>query len=452
MTTRPSTVDRELSDHALGLCQQLIRLDTTNPPGNERAAAELVAEQLAEEGLEPKLLEAAPGRANVVTRLSGNGQAAPLLLTAHLDVVEADASQWRYPPFSGEIADGCLWGRGAIDMKNMAAMCTAIMCRLAREKVPLVRDVIFAAVADEETGCQYGSAWLCDEHPDLVRAEYAIGEGGGFNIFLGSKPFITVQVAEKGCCWVKARVTGQPGHGSMPREDSAIVKLAQAVTRLAEKGLPPHRTPVVSEFLKAIRSAQPAWLRPVIGALSASGALPGLVRRIPDKSVARGMSAMLANTASPTVLRAGQKTNVIPGEAEMEIDGRVLPGQTDADFLRELGAVLGPDWEMQVLMSSPPVQTVPMHSALYQTIAEVLEQREPDATTVPYLLPGYTDAKSFTRLGARWYGFSPVKLPRGMRFADLFHGHDERIPIDGLRWGTEVLAEVVTRFATTGCS
>jgi len=438
--------DAELCDHAVDLCQRLLRIDTTNPPGQEREAAELLATELLAAGLEPTVLESAPGRANVVVRHKGTGAKPPLLLTAHLDVVEADASQWRYPPFSGTIAEGCLWGRGAIDMKNHAAMSVALLSRLAREGRKLDRDVIFAGVADEEAGCEFGSGWLCDHHPDLVRAEYAIGEGGGFNLNLGGKRFFTVQVAEKGFCWVRARVRGEPGHGSMPRADSAVVKLAQGIARLA-KGLPPHRTRVVGEFLSTIASAQPALVKPLLAAVTKTDVLPRLLKLLPDAGVARALGAMLSNTASATVVRAGNKTNVIPGLAEVEIDGRTLPGQTDRDFLRELGEILGPEFELEVMRSAPPVETEPVRSPLYDRILEVLREREPDATPVPYMIPGFTDAKSFTRLGARWYGFSPVKLPPGMRFADMFHGHDERIPIDGLRWGTEVLTDVVCRFA-----
>ena len=324
--------DRELCDHAVDLCQRLLRIDTTNPPGNEIVAAELVAEELSAAGLEPVVLESAPTRGNVVARLKGSGAKPPLLLTAHLDVVEADPTQWRYPPFAGDIAEGCLWGRGAIDMKNMAAMSVAILCRLAREGVSLERDLIFAGVADEEAGCHYGSAWLCEEHPDLVRSEYAIGEGGGFNLFLGGKRFFTVQVAEKGYCWVTGRVRGEPGHGSMPREDSAIIKMSEGLARLGKRGLPPHPTRVVKKFLQALAGTQPGVVRGLLGAIHDSGMLRRLVTKMPDKGVARGVAAMLANTASPTILAAGTKTNVIPGVAEVRIDGRTLPGQSNEDF------------------------------------------------------------------------------------------------------------------------
>src|SRR5690606_27409960 len=224
----------ELCHDAQEMCQALLRMDTTNPPGNERPAADYLHSKLKEVGYETTLLESAPGRANLVCRYRGTGEAAPLLLAAHLDVVEAQPELWKYPPFSGVIAEGCLWGRGAIDMKNMAAMSAAIMRRLARDKTRLRRDVIFAAVADEEAGCDHGSRFLVEEHPELVRAEYALGESGGFSLNLGGTTFYPIQVAEKGVCWLRAVARGEPGHGSMPRDDSAVVKLGEAMARIGK--------------------------------------------------------------------------------------------------------------------------------------------------------------------------------------------------------------------------
>jgi len=437
--------DTELAEHAFRLCQQLLRIDTTNPPGNERPAAELLAEELAEAGLDPMLLESAPRRGNVIARLRGTGEKPPLLLTAHLDVVEADPSFWDHPPFCGEVYDGCLWGRGAVDMKNMAAMSVAIITRLARERVKPKRDLIFAGVADEEAGCRYGSLWLCEHHPDLVRSEFAIGEGGGFNIQVAGKSFFTVQVAEKGVCWVRARATGEPGHGSMPREDSALVRLADAIARLGKKGLPRHASEPVEEFVGALASHLPTPVRPLIKMLGSPTLGPAVLRLLPDPSVRRAFGALLGNTASPTVFHAGAKTNVIPGVAEAEIDGRILPGQTKSDFMRELAAVLGEEIELDVIHTLPPVVTKPKESSLYSIIQEVMGERVPDAPVVPFILQGFTDAKAFTSIGAKWYGFAPVKLPPSLRFADMFHGHNERIPVEGLAWGTETLTRVVRR-------
>lgn len=438
--------DRALEEHAFRLCQELLRIDTTNPPGNERPAADLVAKEFRDAGLDPIVLESAPTRGNVVVRLKGNGKKRPLLLTGHLDVVEHDPGKWKHPAFAGEVHEGCLWGRGALDMKNFVAMSVAIITRLAREGAVPDRDIIFAGVADEEAGCKYGSLWLCENHRELVDAEYAIGEGGGFHISVAGKRFFTVQVAEKGVCWVKATFHGEPGHGSMPREDSAVIKMAEGIARLGKQGLPSHATPVVEEFLDAVSASQPKIVGTLLKRVLAGPLGPRVAKLLPDPSVRRGFTAMLGNTASPTVIRAGNKTNVIPGIAEAEIDGRILPGQTEADFLRELHAVLGHECDLEVMHSLPPVVTYPKESELYDTLLAVMGEVEPETPVVPYMLPGFTDAKAFTQIGAKWYGFAPVKLPPEIRFADLFHGHDERIPVDGLAWGTRVLADVVTRF------
>lgn len=433
------------------MCQHLLRIDTTNPPGNERPAADYLAGKLREVGYEVTVLESAPTRANLVARYRGTGAAAPLLLSAHLDVVEADASKWRQPPFSGVIAEGCLWGRGAIDMKNMAAMSVAIMRKLAVEKPALARDVIFAGVADEEAGCDMGSRFLVEQHPELVRAEYAIGESGGFSLHLAGATFYPVQVAEKGLCWVRARFTGEPGHGSMPRPDSAVVKMAAALATLGKTTLPVHATRYVQDFLAAVAARQPRAAQPLLRLLTQPQLLSLVLRMLPGLGTARSLGALLSNTASPTVVRAGNKTNVIPGVAEVEIDGRTLPGQSDEDFLRELRAVLGPDVELEIIRSAPATVTEPVASPLYDVIARQIVAHEPDAVVVPYMIPGFTDAKYFTQLGARWYGFSPVRLEKdsGLRFADMFHGHDERIPVAGLHWGTRVLDAVVHEFAET---
>ena len=437
--------DPELAEHAFRLCQRLLRIDTTNPPGNELPAAELLAEELRGAGLEPVVLESAPGRGNVVARLQGTGQQPPLLLTAHLDVVEADPSAWDHPPFCGEVHDGCLWGRGAIDMKNMAAMSVAIMTRLAREGVRPERDLIFAGVADEEAGCRQGSLWLCQNHADLVRSEFAIGEGGGFNIQVAGKSFFTVQVAEKGVCWVNARARGEPGHGSMPREDSAVVQLSEAIARLGRQGLPRHSSEPVQAFVEGLASHLPKPLRPFIRMLGSPTFGPAMLNLLPNPGVKRAFRALQGNTASPTVLRAGSKTNVIPGLAEAKIDGRILPGQTKEGFLRELGEVLGAGIELEVTHSLPPMVTEPRESSLYSLIHQVMAERAADVPTVPFILQGFTDAKAFTSIGAKWYGFAPVKLPPTLRFAEMFHGHNERIPVDGLAWGTHTLMQLVRR-------
>jgi acetylornithine deacetylase/succinyl-diaminopimelate desuccinylase-like protein len=396
----------------------------------------------------PLLVGETPDRKNVIARLQGDGTKPPLLLAAHLDVVPAEPESWRHPPFGGEIHDGYIWGRGAIDMKHMAVMSALVIARLKQEGVKLARDLIFAGVADEEAGCEHGSRWLVDHHPDRVRAEYALGEAGGFSVRLNGRVLYPIQVAEKGAVWMKLRATGRPGHGSMPRENNAVAKIGAAVAKLAATRLPQHRTAVVDRYLRAVAKTQKFPASLLLPRLHNRAVANFLLKRAPDKGVAAAMAAMLSNTAVPTVLRAGGKTNVIPGYAEAWVDGRSLPGQTAQDLLREIKEIIGHDFEIDVEYDAPPVEIDPQ-SPLWDTMVAGLKKHDPEGVAVPYLAPGFTDAKSWSRLGTRSYGFMPLRFPDdGTRFADLFHGHDERIPVDGLVWGVQVLYDVVRAFVT----
>jgi len=437
----------DLGEQAVRHLQALLRIDTTNPPGNETPAAEYLADLLREGGLEPTLLGPTPSRQSVTARLRGTGEKPPLLLHAHLDVVPVERERWSRDPFGGEIHDGYLWGRGAIDMKHMAIMSALVLGRLARDGRRLSRDLIFAGVADEEAGCDDGSKWLADHHPDRFRAEYAVGEAGGFTVWIDGRPIYPVQVAEKGVVWMKLRARGTPGHGSMPRDDNAVVRLSEAIARLGRARLPHHLTPPARTYLDTLASGQP-FPKSLILRLLKRPALADRVLRLLPASVALPLRAILANTAAPTVLRAGYKVNVIPGEAEAEVDGRSLPGQSTADLVAEVQAVVGREIEVLVARELPPVET-PAPSPLWDAIVQTLGEHHPGALVVPTLVPGFTDAKHWSRLGARCYGFFPVRFPEdGPRFTDLFHGHDERIPVDGLKWGVRVLHDFVVRFAT----
>ncbi|HEX4456613.1 MAG TPA: M20/M25/M40 family metallo-hydrolase [Polyangia bacterium] len=439
---------QELGDDAVRHLQALIRIDTTNPPGNETPAAEYLAELLTQSGLQPQLIGETPKRQNVIARLKGNGSKAPLLLAAHLDVVEAEPESWKHPPFSGEIHDGYIWGRGAIDMKHMAVMCALVIARLKREGLALERDLIFAGVADEEAGCDHGSRWLVDNHPDLVRAEFSLGEAGGFSVRMNGRVIYPIQVAEKGTVWMKLRATGRPGHGSMPRENNAVAKIGAAIAKIAATKLPPHKTAVVERYLRAIAATQKFPASMLLPKLHNRAVANFLLSKVPDRGVAAALAATLSNTAVPTVLRAGAKTNVIPGFAEAWVDGRSLPGQSAQDLVREIKDVIGHDIEIDVERDMPPVEIDPQ-SPLWDLMVAALKKHDPEGVPVPYLAPGFSDAKSWSRLGTRCYGFMPVRFPDdGVRFADLFHGHDERIPVEGLRWGVQVLYDVVRAFVT----
>ncbi|MGO8999262.1 MAG: M20/M25/M40 family metallo-hydrolase [Polyangiaceae bacterium] len=463
---------RAEGDRCIALLQDLLRIPTvnrgTNEPGdgNERPAAERIAEYLREAGVEPRFFEKTPGRTNLVARLKSNPgkgdkrdkrdngdgtERGPLLLNAHLDVVEADATRWKHPPFAGEIHDGWLWGRGAIDMKHMAAMSACVVALLAREKPDLQRDLIFAAVADEEAACNQGSLFLVSDHPDEVRAEYALGEIGGFSLHLFGRTFYPIQVAEKGICWVRATFDGTPGHGSLPDPKSSVNRLARAVARLSRRRMPMHPTPLVRSFLEQIAAEIPRPQRDVMRRLTtpqvASLILDYLVR---DPDQRRSFGAMLSNTASPTILKAGRKVNVIPGRASVDLDGRVLPGETEASFLRELREALGPDARgarVEVLESRPPTETSP-NTPLFSHLARTLRKHDPGGIPLPYMIPGFTDAQAYARLGTKCYGFAPIRFEAGgdASFSRMYHGDDERIPVEGLRWGLRVLYEAVRGF------
>lgn len=432
---------------ATGYLQQLLRIDTTNPPGNERAAADFLSQILTREGLTPQLLEPAPGRANVVCRYATGGTDGPLLLSSHVDVVPAEAQHWTHPPFGGVIADGQIWGRGALDMKSMTIYQLMTLLLLKRQGQRTRRDVILAATADEEVGCLYGSAYLVERHPDLIRAEYALNEVGGMTLHIGAQRLYPIEVAQKGIVWVNVRARGTPGHGSKPHADMAIAQLARAATRLATHRLPLHRTPAALDFVRAVADASPVPQRWWLRGITLPGLGPLCARGLPLNQQTAFLLATLHNTACPTSLTAGSGAtmNVIPSEAVMGVDGRILPGQTQASFLAELQALLGSGYEYEVVRYREPLEQ-PRDTPLYTTIERVVTEADPGARAVPFMITGFDDAHFYKRLGIVTYGFQPLRCPRGFDVANLAHAHDERIPLDGFHWGVRTFYEVVQRF------
>ncbi len=430
--------------------QALLRLDTTNPPGNELIAAHYLAGVLTAEGFDPIVLESAPNRGNVIARLKGTGELPPLLLYAHTDVVPAEAEHWSHPPFAGEIADGYVWGRGAADMKDTVAEYLMVLLLLKRQGMRLRRDVIFAATADEEIGGLdgYGVSWLVRHHPDLLRAEFGLSEVGGYNADFGGQRAYMIQVAEKGACWLKMRVRGRPGHGALPHDDNAVLHLARGLRKLALEGLPYHLCGSAAGFLDAASRATAANpLGDLLYSLKTPvGAERAFQVELQNHELRPFLHAMLHNTATPTGLKAGIKTNVIPAVAEATIDGRVLPGFNTEDLLRELRAVLGDAFEFELTLESPPLET-PHDTPLFALMETVLREHDPRTDAVlPYMMSGATDAKYLAMIGVPTYGFAPLQLPPDMRLMEMFHAHDERAPIEGLGWGVRVLYDVVQRY------
>lgn len=425
----------EPGHEVVDLCQALIRIDTSNTgdPDTtrpERPAAEWVAERLAEVGIEPQLRESAPGRTSVVARIEGTdpGRGA-LLVHGHLDVVPADPDEWSVPPFAAELRDGYLWGRGAVDMKDFDAMVLAVVRGWARTGYRPPRDIVLAFTADEEAGSTFGARFLVERHPELLAGcTEAIGEVGGYSVTVSEDlRLYPLQIAEKGIDWIRLHATGTPGHGSMLHEDNAVTAIAEAVARLGRHRFPVEVTPAVQAFLEQVSEVLGVPLDPddpeaVIAKL-------GPVSRI--------VGATLRNTANPTRLSAGYKENVIPGRASAAVDCRSLPGRTE-DLLAEVREIVGPEIEIEYVQRQPAVETT-FDGPLVEAMAAALRAADPGARAVPYMLSGGTDAKAFSTLGIRCFGFSPLRLPADLNFAALFHGVDERVPVVGLQFGVRVL-------------
>jgi acetylornithine deacetylase/succinyl-diaminopimelate desuccinylase-like protein len=435
------------TDEALVHFKELLRIDTTNPPGNERAATDYLARVLDREGIGYQVVESEPTRASLVARLRGSGKHGPLMLSGHLDVVPVERDRWTHDPFGAEEHDGCIWGRGAIDMKNMVAMSLTVLLLLKRAGIRLDRDVIFAAVADEEAGSRLGARFLVERHPELVRAEYVLNEIGAYTFYLGDAVFYPIQVAEKGICWFELSARGTAGHGSMPRPDNAIVRLARAIEALGSERLPFHPVPVVETFVRGLAERVPEVARRVVPLLVRPRLAPVLLgllrRRDPEQAIA--LEALLRNTASPTVVAGGRKVNVIPSSASVLVDGRMLPGQTVERFLAEVRRVVGDDLEVRVVEQHEG-EVFRTDTPLFDAIGRAIERHHPGALAVPFMIPGFTDSHAYAKLGATCYGFAPVKMPKGLSYTSLYHGHDERIPKDGFAWGLRVLGELVHDF------
>lgn len=423
------------ADEVTGICRDLLRIDTTNTGDprttvGERVAAEYVAAKLGEAGIDVELHESAPKRANLVARIPGADRSrGALLVHGHLDVVPADASEWSVDPFSGDEKDGYLWGRGAIDMKDFDAMMLAVVRDWSRTGYVPPRDIVLAYTADEEAGMEYGSQWLVQNHRDLFEGcTEAIGEVGGYSYTVNDDlRLYLVQTAEKGLDWLRLHATGRPGHGSFIHDDNAVTKLAEAVARVGRHRSETVVTPTVRAFLGQVGDALQMDIDPADPEVAIAKLGP----------IANLIGATIRNTANPTRLEAGYKDNVIPGRASATIDCRTLPGEAEK-FLAELRELIGDEIEIEHVHRQPAVETE-FGGELVDAMGAALRAEDPGARTVPYLMSGGTDAKAFSTLGIRCFGFAPLRLPADLNFASLFHGIDERVPVEGLKFGVRVL-------------
>jgi acetylornithine deacetylase/succinyl-diaminopimelate desuccinylase-like protein len=434
-------VEEEAVEHL----SHLVRIDTTNPPGNETAAAEYIAGVLAREGLSAQVLESAPGRGNLVARLRGTDLAQEgLMLLSHLDVVPAEVDRWRFPPFQGVLSEGYVWGRGTLDTKHLTVMELMAILLLHRSGRRLQRDVVLVATADEEVGGERGLGWLLEEHPDLVVCGYAINEGGGQGVCVNGHQLYSCQTAEKGVCWMALTARGETGHAAFPHPGMAIERLGRAVSRLGPSCMPLHPIPLVREametWLEAIGPEAPSLDDILAGEVTEATLAPyfGLL--------SRSMNAMLRNTATPTILEAGVRINVIPGEAHAELDGRILPGMSQEQVVREVREVIDDEAVAVDVKLFFPASDGGSDHALYRTIERVMHALDPGSRLVPHLLVAVSDARYLMRRGIHVCGFSPMQEDPAAPSAELIHGDDERISVENLGFGVRVIYHVVEAF------
>jgi len=423
----------ELEEDVVKLCQELIQIPSVNfgeGKGDEKAAAEYVAAKMKEVGIESKIYESAPNRCSVVARIEGNDKSRPgLVVNGHLDVVPANAADWSVDPFSGAIKDGCIWGRGAVDMKNMDAMILAVIRLWARYKYQPERTIVIVFFGDEEAGGIYGSRWMAENHPEVFAGcSETISEVGGFSLtLLSGKRVYAIEASQKGIEWMKITAEGVAGHGSMVNNANAVTRLTEAIAKIGNYTWPQRITKTSDLFFQKISelSGKPydrSNLQPLIDEVGPMGKMIG---------------ATLCNTTNPTMLEAGYKANVIPQSASAVVDGRTLPG-FEKELLDTVKSLVGEHVKVESLVSDIPLE-VEFGGPLVDAMIAAIKSEDPDGIPIPYLLSGGTDNKALAKLGIVGYGFSPLKLPPDLDFTGLFHGIDERVPIDSLQFGARTL-------------
>ena len=424
-----------LEEEVVKICQDLIRIPSVNfgeGKGDEKAVAEYVVASLAEVGIEAKIYESAPNRCNVIAHIEGSDTSRPgLVVHGHIDVVPANAADWSVDPFAAEIRDGMIWGRGAVDMKNVDAMILAIVRKWARTGYKPPRNIVLAFFADEEAGMTFGSRWMAAEHPEVFAGcTEAISEVGGFSVTVGDgKRLYFVEAAQKGIHWMKLTAAGRAGHGSMMNDENALTALSEAVAKIGKFNWPQRYTDTVKVLFKKIAQAT--------GKPYDENDLRPLLKEIGP--TARMIGATLQNTANPTMLEAGYKANVIPGSASAVIDGRFLPGYED-ELNETIRSIIGPDITIETVSRDIALE-VDFEGDLVDAMCSAITKHDPEGIPVPYLMSGGTDNKALSELGIIGYGFSPLRLPADLDFMALFHGVDERVPISGLEFGVNVLAD-----------
>jgi acetylornithine deacetylase/succinyl-diaminopimelate desuccinylase-like protein len=424
------------------LLQRLIQFDTTNPPGNEAECISFINGLLTEAGIETNILSNSPERPNLIARLYGQGRIAPLLLYGHVDVVSTENQKWQHPPFAGKAIDGFIWGRGALDMKGGISMMLAAFLRAKAEGLELPGDVILAIVSDEESLGDYGAKYLVENHSDLFKdVRYAIGEFGGFTIYIGNRRFYPIMVAEKQVCWIRATVCGQGGHGSMPTRGGSMLKLSHLLQQLDKHRLPVHVTPAARLMIKTMASALGGLTGLILNQLTNPMLTNAMLKLLGDSG--SFFDPLLHNTVSASILHGSDKINVIPAEVSVELDGRLLPGYQPDDMIAELKRIIGNEVELEIIQHDPGPFTPDM--GLFQTLSNILHEVDPEGIPVPLLLSGTTDGRLFSRIGIQTYGFLPMLLPEDFNFVRTIHAADERIPMEAVDFGANAIYRLLQR-------
>lgn len=434
-------------ERPITILQQLIQFDTTNPPGNEAACIAYLDSLLKAAGFTTTILAKDPNRTNLVTRLPGRGEAPALVFQGHVDVVTTAHQEWTHPPFAAKLVDDYLWGRGALDMKGGVVMMLCALLRAKAEGFTPAGDIILTIMSDEEAGSDYGARFLVEQHPEqFAGAKYAIGEGGGSSTYVGDQRYYSIMVAEKQVCWMRATFRGPGGHGSSPMRGGAMAKLGHVLSTLDQQRLPVHVTPVMAQMIATLAETAPAPLDELMAQLSDPTKTDTILERLLADGVtlARPLDALLHNTVNATVVQGGFKTNVIPSEITLELDGRLLPGFTPADVQTELAQLLGEPLSIELIRHDPGLTTVDM--TLFPLLATILQDLDPAATPLPAMVGGFTDGRMFARLGMQNYGFLPLKLPKGFNAGPTIHAANERVPVAALDFGCEAVYQVLRRY------
>jgi acetylornithine deacetylase/succinyl-diaminopimelate desuccinylase-like protein len=437
-------IDTSIYKHPEELLQKLIRFDTTNPPGNEAPLMRYIDSLLTAAGFETTFLAKDPTRPNLLTRLKGKGEAPPLLLYGHADVVTAANQNWTYPPFEGKIADGYVWGRGTLDMKCGLAMMIASLLRAKAENLQPAGDIIFCAMCDEETGGAYGAKFLIREHMDIFKdVKYAISEFGGYTMFLNGKKFYLIQVAEKHHCSAEITFHGPGGHGSIPIKNSAMYKMGKALVDLNDKRLPVHISAVTEKMINIIASHISEPERTYFKQLLDPAMTDEMLEIIKDKT-GNFFDPLLHNTVNAIMVKGGERINVVPGEVTLYLDGRILPILNDNDLRDELINVIGHDCDIKITNYEKAKDDADL--SLFDMLSDILKEKEPDCIPIPIIISASTDARLLAKLDIQTYGYLPIDLPEGFSFMSAVHAADERIPVKSMYSGTDAIYEVIKRY------